>query len=164
LTKPNAGAVGRACSSMDSLHELWFALVCEKWFDSYRLLSYDGSMAGNGLIGLRDMFSLKAVERPKLVPCSLGVGSKGSVSDRFTRFLRIGTLLSTEASLLCECFLVEDGGDGRRVPDVENADGNRACDCDWDRLEGFLVFTGTGRLLKVLLLGMPPMGSSGRHT
>lgn len=120
-------------------------------------------MAGGGLIGLRVIFSLKAVDRPKLLLCSAGVGRSGSVSDLFTRFLTIGTLLSKEASLLWECRLVEVGGDGSLVEDAK-AEGSRACDLDCDKFEACRPLTGTGRLLKVLLLGMPPMGSSGRQT
>ena len=55
------------------------------------------------------------------------------------------------------------GGEGSLV-DGKKADGRRECDLDCEMFDAFLVRVGNGKLLKVLLLGMPPMGSSGRQT
>ena len=58
---------------------------------------------------------------------------------------------------------MEVDGDGSLV-DGHTPDGKRACEEDPRVMVGaFLALVGTGRLENVLLLGMPPMGSSGRH-
>lgn len=60
------------------------------------------------------------------------------------------------------CFRVDMGGDGSLVED-SIADGRR--ECDFDAIMGVArrARVGRGRLLNVLLRGMPPMGSSGRQ-
>jgi hypothetical protein len=116
-------------------------------------------------MGLSDMFSLKAVDRGKWLdgwPASRP--RRGSVSDLFIR-LRAGggPLASVDIRRLCECFLVEEGGDGRRVFG-RRAEGSLAWDFDGPiTVEVFLLRAGTGRLLNVLLRGIPPIGSSGRQ-
>lgn len=105
------------------------------------------------------MFSLKAVERGRW----LGPGlkpSSGSVSDRF--ILVVTGLDSMDVRRLCEYFLVDMCRDGSLVEDVK-AEGRRECECDGMMEAGFLLLLGSGRLLKVLLRGIPPMGSSGRQ-
>jgi hypothetical protein len=61
------------------------------------------------------------------------------------------------------CLLVEAGGEGRRVA-VVRFEERRVCESEGRRDSGFLLREGMGRLLKVRLRGMPPMGSSGRQT
>ena len=83
------------------------------------------SRAGNGLMGLSEMFSLKAVDLGRLVDCcSCPIPSSGSVSDLFIRFLMgLGSFVSAERRRVWEWALDVDGGDGIRV--LENrADGS----------------------------------------
>ena len=84
------------------------------------------SIAGRGLMGLREMFSLKAVERGRwLLGSVLDAWSKGSVSDLCMRFLICGIfVVSADIRREWECFLVEMGGEGRRV-ERKTADGSR---------------------------------------
>jgi len=84
------------------------------------------------------------------------------VSDLFILFRTIGIATAAEASLVCECFLFETGGEGRRVED-SSAEGNRECVFDDTSGTAFLARVGSGKLLNVLLRGMPPIGSSGRQ-
>lgn len=67
----------------------------------------------------------------------------------------------TEESLVCDLDWIE----GRRVCDLGSVKrGSRACDLDCPSgLFDFFARDGRGRLLKVLLRGIPPMGSSGRQ-
>ena len=123
------------------------------------------SSAGSGLIGLSEMFSLKAVDLVMLLAEWRGpIPSNGSVSDLFTRLRTDGWLLvSADMRRLWECFLVDDGGDGSLVFGSK-ALGSLACEREESIIAGvFLARAGTGRLLNVLLRGIPPIGSSGRH-
>jgi hypothetical protein len=61
------------------------------------------------------------------------------------------------------CLLVDAGGVGSRVAGVR-LEGLRVCESEGMRASDFLLRVGNGRLLKVRLRGMPPMGSSGRQT
>lgn len=88
--------------------------------------------------------------------------SSGSVSDRFILFWTSGIFVSADVSLLCEYFLVDICGDGSLLGG-NNVDGMRERDIDGTMLVGFLVRLGRGKLLKVRLRGIPPMGSSGRQ-
>lgn len=64
---------------------------------------------------------------------------------------------------MVECFLVDADGEGSRLAESKD-DGSLACDLDCTNgLFDFLARVGRGKLLKVLLRGMPPMGSSGRQ-
>ena len=88
--------------------------------------------------------------------------SSGSVSDLFMRVLMGGTLVSADSNRECECFLFVVGGEGSRV-DGSSDDGSLLCDLDVGTFVVFLARVGNGRLLNVRLLGIPPMGSSGRQ-
>jgi hypothetical protein len=125
--------------------------------------SSNGSISGSRLIGLSERFSLKAVGRGRLLICSALSGSKGIVSDLFILFRTLWYRVVGTGKLPIKCFLVEAGGVGKRVARVR-LDGLRVCDSEGMRDSDFLCRVGNGRLLKVRLRGMPPMGSSGRHT
>ena len=124
--------------------------------------SSNESSSGSGLMGLSEIFSLKAVDRGRLLIWSTLSGSRGIVSDLF---IRLRTLWYREAAtgmFPIRCFLVEAGGVGSLVA-ATWLEGMRLCDSGRSRASDFLFLIGNGKLLKVRLRGMPPMGSSGRH-
>lgn len=102
------------------------------------------------------MFSLKAVERGMLLIWSTFNWRSGSVSDRLALFL-------TWCWWLMLCFRCVIEGDGRRAEGI-TAEGSLECDMDGIMGVGLRRRVGRGRLLSVRLLGMPPMGSSGKQT
>ena len=108
------------------------------------------------------MFSLNAVERGILLDCSTLYFNSGSVSDLCNRFLIGGSRLSAEGSLECEYLLVDAGGVGSRV-DGCAPEGNLESEAEGINGIAFLTRVGRGRLLNVRLLGIPPMGSSGKQ-
>lgn len=117
-------------------------------------------------MGLKEMFSLKAVKRGTLVSRCSACGKSGSVSDLISFLLPVHVLLLALMSRVVECLRVEKVGVGSRDGGklLLVCDGRRACDLDcWSLLVDFFARVGKGRLLKVLLLGIPPMGSSGRQ-
>ena len=120
------------------------------------------SIAGSGLIGLSVMFSLNAVSRVELFGGSAARASNGSVSDLCIRARSAGILVPPEASREWECLRVDMAGDGRRV-DGRKPEGSLECDLEEIKGADFFARVGRGRLLNVLLLGMPPIGSSGRQ-
>lgn len=113
-------------------------------------------------MGLSDMFSLKAVGRGRLLIWSVLSGSRGIVSDLFILFRTFWYREVGTGMFPIICFLVEAGGVGSRVAAVR-LEGLRVCELEGVRVSDFLFLVGNGRLLKVRLRGMPPMGSSGRH-
>jgi len=119
-------------------------------------------MGGSGLTGLSEMFSLKAVERPTALAGPVLTGSSGSVSDRFTRFLITAGFASADISFVLlgsrECI----AGNGRREGGI-CAEGSLEWEVEAVIPAALRPRDGRGRLLNVLLLGMPPMGSSGRR-
>ena len=132
--------------------------------ESLKSLLSNKANGDSGLTGLSEMFSLNAVDRPTfLLPCPSFTGKSGSVSDRFILFLINDSFGSIGAGRMLLCFLLEIGGVGMRHGAFV-LDGRRACDLlptiPWFR-HGRV---GSGRLLNVRLLGIPPMGSSCRHT
>lgn len=85
------------------------------------------------------------------------------VSDLFIRFLAFWYLEDDVGILPIRCRLVEAGGEGRRVA-VVRFEERRVCESEGAQTSDFLLREGIGRLLKVRLRGMPPMGSSGMQT
>jgi hypothetical protein len=85
------------------------------------------------------------------------------VSDLFILFRTSWYLEDDVGMLPIRCLLVEAGGDGRRVA-VVRLEERRVCESEGTRTSDFLLREGIGRLLKVRLRGMSPMGSSGRQT
>jgi hypothetical protein len=85
------------------------------------------------------------------------------VSDLFILFRTFWYLEDDVGMLPISCLLVEAGGEGRRVAMVRFEE-RRVCESEGARTSGLLLREGIGRLLKVRLRGMPPMGSSGRQT
>lgn len=83
-----------------------------------------------------------------------------------TSFLRVLSSTATRR-LLVDCLRRLKVGVGSRDGGTSSlvGMGSRACDLDsWSLLAAdFLALLGRGRLLNVLLLGMPPTGSSGRQ-
>jgi hypothetical protein len=141
----------------------WSSMYEPAGSDELKSASSNWSTSGSGLIGLRDRFSLKAVGRGKLVIWPVLDGSKGMVSDLFILFRTFWYLEDDVGMLPIRCLLVEAGGEGRRVA-VVRFEERRVCESEGRRASGFLLRDGIGRLLKVRLRGMPPMGSSGRQT
>lgn len=108
------------------------------------------------------MFSLKAIDRGKLLIRSGLSGSKGIVSDLFILFRTLWYRELATGMLPIRSFLVDAGGVGSRVAGVR-LEKLRVCESEGMRASDFLCRVGKGRLLKVRLRGIPPMGSSGRH-
>ena len=84
------------------------------------------------------------------------------VSDRFVLFRTLWYREEATGMLPIKCLLVDAGGVGSRVAGVR-LEGLRVYESEGMRASDFLLRVGNGRLLKVRLRGMPPMGSSGRH-
>ena len=119
-------------------------------------------MAGNGLIGLRVIFSSKAVDLGRKPDRSMPADSRGSVSERFILVFVFIALEPSVVKPVTECFRVVVGGDGMRV-DGSCRDGNLMCDFEVVIPVFLRARVGSGKLLNVRLLGMPPIGSSGRQ-
>ena len=147
----------------DLWSQSWSSMYEPAGSDELKFASSNWSSSGSGLIGLRDRFSLKAVGRGKLVIWLVLSGSKGMVSDLFILFRTFWYLEDDVGMLPIRCLLVEAGGDRRRVA-VVRFEERRVCESEGTRTSGFLLREGIGRLLKVRLRGIPPMGSSGRQT
>jgi hypothetical protein len=163
-------AVGKVPQKLDSRGRVFDDVWSQSWSSIYdpagngelKSASSNVSSSGNGLIGLSEMFSLNAVERGKLLTWSVLSGSRGIVSDLFILFLTLWYREVATGMFPIRCLLVEAGGVGSRVAGV-TLEGLRLCESEGIRDSDFLCRVGNGRLLKVRLRGMPPMGSSGRH-
>lgn len=110
------------------------------------------------------MFSLKAANREcAALRCSLLPTSNGMVSDLVMRFLVPCALSAAAWKVLLTCLLVDAGGVGSLVFGIKP---ESCLEYETDGALGttFFARAGRGRLLKVRLRGIPPMGSSGKQT
>ena len=89
--------------------------------------------------------------------------SKGMVSDLFIRLRTPCAFSIADAKLPLTCLLVEAGGVGSLVVGTKPG----SCleyDADGVLIATFFARVGRGKLLKVRLRGIPPIGSSGKQT
>lgn len=138
-------AVGKAPQKLGSRGRTVEGVCSHSWSSKYEPAgsgelnshSSNGSSSGSGLIGLRDMFSLDAVGRGRLLTCSLLSESKGMVSDLFILLRTLWYLEAAAGMLPITCLRVEAGGVGSRVGGG-TIEESRVCEKDGMRDSCFL--------------------------